>query len=69
MTAHSRILAGRISWTEEPGGLQSRGSQSQTPLKWLSTAQHITEFIWNFSHIFINLLNYLYHHEVMDMHI
>ena len=24
---HSNILAWRISWTEEPGGLQSMGSQ------------------------------------------
>ena len=30
MSPHSSILAGRISWTEEPGGLQSRGSQSQS---------------------------------------
>ena len=29
MTSHSRILAWRIQWTEEPGGLQSLGSQSQ----------------------------------------
>ena len=27
MTAHSRILAWRIPWAEEPGGLQSMGSQ------------------------------------------
>ena len=27
MTTHSSILAWRISWTEEPGGLQSRGVQ------------------------------------------
>ena len=27
MTAHSTILAWRIPWTEEPGGLQSMGSQ------------------------------------------
>ena len=27
MATHSRILAWRISWTEEPGGLQSKGSQ------------------------------------------
>ena len=26
MTTHSRILAWRITWTEEPGGLQSMGS-------------------------------------------
>ena len=33
MATHSSILAWRISWTEEPGGLQSIGSQSQTQLK------------------------------------
>ena len=27
MTTHSRILAWRIPWTEEPGRLQSMGSQ------------------------------------------
>ena len=27
MTTHSSILAWEISWTEEPGGLQSMGSQ------------------------------------------
>ena len=25
MTIHSSILAGKIPWTEEPGGLQSMG--------------------------------------------
>ena len=34
MTTHSSILAWRIPWTEEPGGLQSMGSQKhQTRLK------------------------------------
>ena len=28
MAAHSSILAWGIPWTEEPGGLQSMGSQS-----------------------------------------
>ena len=32
MATHSTILAWRIPWTEEPGGLQSTGSQSQTRL-------------------------------------
>ena len=27
MATHSSILAWRITWTEEPGGLQSMGSQ------------------------------------------
>ena len=33
MATHSSILAWKILWTEEPGGLQSMGSQSRT---WLS---------------------------------
>ena len=33
MATHSSVLAGRIPWTEEPGGLQSVGLQSRT---WLS---------------------------------
>ena len=28
MATHSSILAWRIPWTEEPGGLQSMGSQT-----------------------------------------
>ena len=32
MSTHSSILAWRIPWTEEPGGLQSMHSQSQTRL-------------------------------------
>ena len=36
MATHSSILAWRIPWTEEPGGLWSTGSQSQTRLKRLT---------------------------------
>ena len=32
MAPHSSILAWRIPWTEEPGRLQSTGSQSRTRL-------------------------------------
>ena len=32
MATHSSIPAWRIPWTEEPGGLQSMGSQSPTQL-------------------------------------
>ena len=31
MTTHSGILARRIPWTEEPGGLQSMGSPRVGP--------------------------------------
>ena len=30
MATHSSVLAWRIPWTEEPGGLQTMGLQSQT---------------------------------------
>ena len=36
MATRSSILAWRSPWTEEPGGLQSLGSQSQARLKRLS---------------------------------
>ena len=37
MSAHSSVLAWRIPWTEEPGGLESVRLQSQTRLQQLST--------------------------------
>ena len=37
---HSSILAWRIPWTEEPGGLQSPGSQSRTRLSDFSSLLH-----------------------------
>ena len=33
MATHSDILAWRIPWTEEPGGLQSMELQSRTQMK------------------------------------
>ena len=40
MATYSSILALRIPWTAEPGGLQAIGLQSQTQLKRLS--KHMT---------------------------
>ena len=36
MAIHSDILAGRIPWTEKPGGLQSVGSKELTRTQQLS---------------------------------
>ena len=36
METHSSILAWRIPWTEEPGGLQSMGFQESDTTGWLS---------------------------------
>ena len=38
MATDSSILAWKIPWTEEPGGLPSVGSQSRTRLKQLSSS-------------------------------
>ena len=38
MATHSSVLAWRIPGTEEPGGLLSMGSHSQTRLKRLSSS-------------------------------
>ena len=40
MATHSSILAWRILWTENPGGLQAIGLQSQTQLKRLGKTWH-----------------------------
>ena len=40
MATHSSILAWEIPWTEEPGGLQSTGSQS-----WAHRAQQHTRLV------------------------
>ena len=37
MATHSNVLAWRIPWTEEPGGLQSMGSQRVRHIERLST--------------------------------
>ena len=42
MAKHSSILAWEIPWTEEPGGLQSMGSQRVRMTEGLSTAQQPT---------------------------
>ena len=40
----SSILAWRIPWTEEPGGLQSMGSQSQTRLSHTHTHRSLVGY-------------------------
>ena len=36
MATHSSIVVWRIPWTEEPGGLQSLGSQASDMTEWLN---------------------------------
>ena len=45
MVIHSSVLAWKIPWTEEPGGLQSMGSQSSAQL----SSQHVGHSTFSFS--------------------
>ena len=45
MAICSSILAWRIPWTEEPGILVYRVTQSQTRLKWLSTHHYMKKWL------------------------
>ena len=49
MATHSSILAWRIPWTEEPGGLQSTGSQ-RVGHNW--AIKHIINSIFNYYVVF-----------------
>ena len=42
MATHSSILAWRIPWTEEPGGLQSMGSQEPDMTERLNHHHHLS---------------------------
>ena len=44
MATHSGTLAQKIPWTEEPGGLQSMGSQSRTRLSDFTFTFHLHAF-------------------------
>ena len=48
MATHSSILAWRIPWAEEPGGLQSMGSQSRLKLCHLQTVTVLLLFPFRF---------------------
>ena len=50
MATHSSVLAWRIPWTEEPGGLWSMGPQSRT--RWTDKAQH-----WNYIVVVVLVYN------------
>ena len=58
MATHCNILAWEIPWREEPGGLQSLGSQESDVTEWLShrhrTVYHF--YLWEESSDFFVLL-------------
>ena len=49
MATHSSVLAWRIPWTEEPGGLQSMGSQ-RVRHDWVTNITLLLHYIYNYLH-------------------
>ena len=65
MATHSRILTWKISWTEEPGGLQSMGSQrvrhnwaTNTDLLILAWEIPWTEGTWGLQSLWLQRIRY-----------
>ena len=60
MATHSNILAWKIPWTEEPGGLWSMGSQSQTRLSMRTRSSCV---LYDFRQVYLAFLslNYFVH--------
>ena len=56
MATHSSVLAWRIPWTEEPGGLQSVGLQESDTTERLSTAHHELRISQTFSHLIFTVI-------------
>ena len=53
MSAHSSILATRIPWTEEPGGVRSSGSQLDTTEHSTAQQQVLVSFYFMHSNVYI----------------
>ena len=49
MATHSSIVAQRISWTQEPGGLQSMGSQESDTTEQLTLSLSLKKLALSFS--------------------
>ena len=67
MATYSSILAWRITWTEEPGGLQSMQSQRVGPDRVTNTLSYLTYFIYLHTYIYSN--NYKKCRVILDPHL
>ena len=56
MATHSSMFAWKIPRTEEPGGLQSMGSQESDTTEWLSTHTHTTNILLKVGNCYITLI-------------
>ena len=72
MATHFRILAWKIPRTEEPGGLQSTGSQSQASLSELTqqnTYIQRCKSVYTYTHVYISINTHKYVYIVYIVHV
>ena len=68
MATHSSILAWRILWTEEPGGLQSMRSQ-RGGHDWVTNAHTQFWYKWSLNHVLTNTIkNTAFHFAVKGLY-
>ena len=53
MATHSSILVWRIPWTEEPGGLESVGSQELDTTNFYFCLEEISNLLTKLPHLFL----------------
>ena len=70
MAPHSSILAWKIPWTEDPGGLQFLGlrTASHCFLTCIQVSQEPGKVIW-YSHLFKNFLQFVVKHTAKGFHV
>ena len=67
MATHSNILAWRISWREEPGGLQSTGCKELDTTEQL-TLTELTIQPWDITPLSVLYLNTFLNYFMMNLH-
>ena len=65
MATHSSMLAWRIPWTKEPGGLQPMGLQRVGQLHFTSIDLYINIFIFKYIYLYLNI--YIYRGMLMNV--
>ena len=67
VATHSSILAWKIPWTEEPGWLQSMGSQELDMIEWLNHHQEITIMFLNLQVVLRTLIKIRSYFHIMTV--
>ena len=66
MATHCSILAWRIPWTEEPGGLQSKGSQRVGHALYMYIHTYTYMYVYTYIHTYTYMYHIFFIHQSVD---